>query len=76
MPDGSYTPTTWQVQFELPEVSTQGFYNLLIATASSSTAAIQVRCHVIPNFPSKAAKYGFYIIDRIKYYLNSLWGFL
>jgi len=42
MPDGSYTPTTWQVQFELPEVSTQGFYKLLVATASSSTAAIQL----------------------------------
>ena len=44
MPDGSYTPTTWQVQFELPEVITHGFYKLLMATTSSSTAAIHVRC--------------------------------
>ena len=42
MSDGSYAATTWEVRFELTEVSTSSPYKLRIATASSNGAAIEV----------------------------------
>ena len=42
MPNGTYSPTTWQVRFNLTTVSTGGTYKLWMATASTNVAAIQV----------------------------------
>lgn len=42
MPDGTYVSTTWQVKFNLDDVSMGGVYKFRMAFAASSFAAIQV----------------------------------
>ncbi|BBN04267.1 rhamnogalacturonan endolyase [Marchantia polymorpha subsp. ruderalis] len=42
--DGTYSPTTWQIRFQLPALSPNlGDYKLRMAIASSNLAAVQVR---------------------------------
>lgn len=41
-PDGTYSPTTWEIRFELPDVVTGIPYKLRIASAAANVGAIQV----------------------------------
>jgi hypothetical protein len=53
MADGSYAATTWEVRFELTELSAGSPYKLRIATASANGAAIQVTQNVIETYTLK-----------------------
>ncbi|KAH7315898.1 hypothetical protein KP509_21G070000 [Ceratopteris richardii] len=41
--DGTLQPTTWQIRFDMDEVSSHGMYKLRLALAASSNAAVQIR---------------------------------
>lgn len=56
--DGSCAPTTWEVRFELPEVSTGSPYKLRIATAAANGAAIQVNYVTTTKWHVKIMDFG------------------